>query len=648
MTKTGPGALTFAGGTPVGGTMLINQGTLNFSGVLTGDVNIGAGAALSGAGVIGGSLNLGGTIFVPAPGTQAASFNARRLGVEATQAIAVPSLVINGNLNATPGSVLDFTVTPNGAPPIVVNGLATLTDTHVHVGSTLTNLPRYSTYLGMTSSGMTVNGADATTALNGIVPVLSFDDTSMYVTLLNENIPLSTLATAPNNGPVAAALDRVKKGATGDLAFVISELTALPDAQLNDALHQLSGELHATKVRLAVDDGLAAADLVRDEISARDASDGEGPRRTGKESIRWWFDFMGEHATFSPDGADHAVANSGGGAGGFDFNPSSRLTFGGGGSFSRGVMSMLGLGGSSSMTAPRAFGYGGVRLGPFGIHGGASTAANSYHSQRPIAINATVPTLNGEQPLSDGVNRTAQGDQSGATRDQWSEWQDTVRIGSWTTESKVGWRRATYGRDQFTETGASAISLLALAQDLTTKEADVNIHTYRRSGSWRPNLQIDFRRELGDDATNADVQFAGQPSTDFQVNGVPIARDQFHAILGLTMRTALGIEYTIEYRDPARHQREPPGRALPRALQITSVRRRAAPDPARIAPAMRPAAVRSRRYEHNRSGWLAVQSAATWTPAASTPASRSWSRAARQPSKSQWSGRDAARNHRAS
>ena len=250
-------------------------------------MNIGAGAALSGAGVIGGSLTLGGTIFVPAPGTVAASFNARRLGVEATQAIAVPSLVINGNLNATPGSVFDFTVTPDGAAPIVVNGLATLTDTHVHVGSTLTNLPRYSTYLGMTSSGMTVNGADATTALNGIVPVLKFDDTSMYVTLLNENIPLSTLATAPNNGPVAAALDRVKKSATGDLAFVISELTALPDAQLNDALHQLSGELHATKVRLAVDDGLASADSrPRRDIGARRVRrGGPAPHRQGVHPV---------------------------------------------------------------------------------------------------------------------------------------------------------------------------------------------------------------------------------------------------------------------------------------------------------------------------------------------------------------------------
>ena len=511
-------------------------------------MNIGPGAALSGAGVIGGSLNLGGSIFVPAPGTLAASFNARRLGVTAAaDAIAVPSLVIGGNLNATPGSTLNFTVTPNGAAPIVVDGTATLTNTHVNVASTLANLPRYSTYLGMTASSIVNNGADASSALSGIVPALTFDDKSMYVTLLNENIPLQVVAPGPNTGPVGAALDRVKKGATGDLAFVIRELTALNDQQLSDALHQLSGELHATKVRLAVDQATADTDLIRDEISARDASDDEGRRVTGKQSIRWWFELTGDHATYSPDNADHAVANTGGGAGGFDFNPSSRLTFGAGGSFSRGVMSMLGLGGSSSLNAPRAFGYGGIRLGPFGIHGGGSSAANSYHSERPIAINATVPTATGDQPLSDGVNRTATGDQNGVTRDQWSEWQDTVRVGTWTMESKVGWRRATYGRDQFAETGASAISLLALAQDLTTKEADVNIHTYRRSGSWRPNLQINFRRELGDDLTNADVQFTGQPTTDFQVNGVPIAQDQLHIIAGLTMRTKLGLEYTIEY-----------------------------------------------------------------------------------------------------
>jgi hypothetical protein len=43
----------------------------------------------------------------------------------------------------------------------------------------------------------------------------------------------------------------------------------------------------------------------------------------------------------------------------------------------------------------------------------------------------------------------------------------------------------------------------------------------------------------------------------------------------------------------------------------------------RMAPAMRPAAGPSRRYEHNVSGWLAVHSSATKIRSAGTPASSS-------------------------
>ena len=212
------------------------------------------------------------------------------------------------------------------------------------------------------------------------------------------------------------------------------------------------------------------------------------------------------------------------------------------------VLVVLGLGGSSNLSAPRAFGYGGIRLGPFGINGGASTSRTAYNTQRPIVITATVPTISGEQPLpGETVNTQAASDQIGVTRDTWTEWKDTETIGTYKIDGKVGWRRATYDRNPFIESGAAAASLVGLADTLVTKESDVDFKLLRQSGKYRPLLQMPYRRELGDDATAANMQLGDLPAGRYLVNGVPIPRDQYHLVAGLTLHTDDGTQYTLEY-----------------------------------------------------------------------------------------------------
>lgn len=547
LTKSGTGTLTINGANPFSGTLSIGQGTLALNGAFGGDITIGVAGSLRGSGTIGGSLNLaGGSLFVAGPGISA-PLSAMRLGLGPRQTTITPSITINGNLTATSGALLDFTVTPNGTAPIVVKGLASLTNTNVSVTVNDPSPARYATYLGLTSSGLTVNGINATSPTPGIVPVLKSDPNYLYFTVLNENIPLGGIVSSGNAAGAGNAIDRVKLGASGDLAFVVRELTALDNTQLNNALRQISGELHATQLRLTADESLITTNLVRDSISDRQDDEQPGGRTTGAQSIRWWFQFTGDHGRYSPGGFDTAVANSGGGGGGLDFRPTQNLILGGGGSYSLADMSMLGLGGSSNMQAPRAFGYGGYTAGPFAFNGGGSASRTVYTTKRPIAFQATIPGPNGPEPLSTGINREADADQSGTVKDTWTEIKDTFRRGSWVYNWKVGWRAATYSRNPFTESGAGALSLVGLADVFKTKEADVNIHAFRRSGTWRPRILLSYRRELGDLATNSNVQLGGQSAGDFIVNGVPIPQSEFHGLFGLTMRTSLGFEYTIEY-----------------------------------------------------------------------------------------------------
>jgi len=554
VTKLGAGSLSMSGANLFGGNTTIGQGTLLLDGALGGNVNVGAAGTLHGAGFVAGNVNVAGAIFVPPPGSSLSTFNAQhglRLSAAASTAQdQSPSLIVNGDLTTVPGSTFGLTVAPGAAPPIVVNGRATLVGTHFDVAVDDPAPARNASYVAMTAAGgLTMTGADVANLTPTLVPVLSTDANTMFVTLLNFAIPLAGAATLPNAVSVAHAIDAVKLGATGDLGGVIREVTAIDDAHLNGALTSLAGEIHASEQRLSIQDSQSITDIVRTELSEFEHDAEDNPDYAARRrQPHVWYQVTGEHATFGSGEFSGATANVGGGAGGVELMPGRRWSIGGGGSLSVGGLSLTDISGSSQMTAPRAFGYSGFSFGPFHVHGGGSAARPSYNTSRQIAFAAMVTTADGRTaPLSDGVDRTADSDQTGVTRDAWSEWQHTAKFHSWTLDSKLGLRAAHYGRNAFSETGASAISLDGRPDALKTRESDINFHLFRRSGAWRPRVQLDFRRQIGDDATSADVQFAGRSGSRFVVNGLPVPQNAFQGVFGLTMRTQAGLELTLEY-----------------------------------------------------------------------------------------------------
>ncbi len=554
VTKLGAGTLSLGGANLFGGNTTIGQGTLLLDGALGGNVNVGAGGTLRGAGIIAGSVSSSGSIFVPAPGTALSTFNAShglRLSTAAsTAANQSPSLIINGDLTTAPGSTFGVTVAPDAAPPIVVNGRATLIGTHVNVDFTDPTPARASSYVAMTAAnGLTLSSSDASNPSPTLVPVLSANANTLFVTLLNYAIPLTGTATSTNAIAVAHAIDTVKIGSTGDLGAVIREVTALDDPHLNGALTGLAGEIHASEQRLSIQDSQSITDIVRNEISEFEHDTEDDPTYASRaQQPHVWYQVSAEHATFRSGSFSGATANVGGGAGGVDFKPTSRWSLGGGGSLSLGGMSLTDVSQSSQMTAPRAFGYTGFSLGPIHLHGGGSAARSSYNTTRQIVFAAVATTADGESaPLSNGINRTADADQSGVTRDAWSEVQDTAKFRSWTLDSKIGLRAAHYSRNAFNETGANAVSLDGSPDALKTRESDININLFRRTGAWRPRVLLDFRRQIGDQAPTADVQFAGRSDSQFTVNGLPVPQNAFQGLFGLTMRTQSGLEWTIEY-----------------------------------------------------------------------------------------------------
>jgi hypothetical protein len=393
-------------------------------------------------------------------------------------------------------------------------------------------------------NGLTLQNADVVTPDPTVIPILKHDQNDLIVTVLNLNVPLATATVGGNRGKVAGAIDRIKFGATGDLAFVIHELTALDDAGLNKALDQVGGQIHASALQTAVIEADALTEIARTQAGQA--------REVGESGqVHFWTQFNCQHASYKGNGdAQGGSADVCTGAGGADRVLSDHWMVGGGGGFGSGSLGLNGSLGSSDYHAPRAFGYGGWRpKTSFGVRFGGSFAKSSYTTQRPIQFVATLPTDLGGEALTGGVDRQAGSNQTGTSSDTWSEISDNRKVKTYTIEGLVGFRHARFSRQGWTETGADSLSLSGDAnQTLALTETDVRVHTYRRTGTFRPFFLAFYRRELTNAQTATELSFAGAGNSNFTILGLPVPGNTYSAQGGATMILRLGQlsgEYTF-------------------------------------------------------------------------------------------------------
>jgi fibronectin-binding autotransporter adhesin len=554
MIKSGAGRLDLAGAHPFSGSTVVSQGTLGLDGILGGHLTVASGAAFVGSGTIVGDVNLSGRLEVSSAGDSALldTSHTRRSGHSPSAEHTGASLMIGGALTGMPGSVIRLNLSPESGAPLGVAGGTMLSNTNFEV--TFGEVSgRSTTYTALTSlGGLRATDLTASSVDPSVVPVLTADGSSVLVTLLNLAVPLAATGTTPNTASVGRAVDGIKHDATGDLGRVVRELIALDDDGLDLALESLAGQVHASQQWIAVLDSEAFTDMIRQEITLREHAYEEeiaNPTFAARaQQLRWWAQVAGERASFDGVGFRGAVANLGGVGGGVDVKRTSRWVFGLGASFSAAGLSLDGLGGNSDLTAPRAFAYSGVKLGRFRLNAGGSTARTSYQTSREIAFAATVPTATGGVALLDeGIDREATSEQQGWASDAWSEWQDSIKIKTWTLDSKVGWRHVRITRESWVETGAGAISLEAPAQTLKLSEADAGVHLFKRTGGIRPRALFHYKRELFEDGADVAMQFVDQPEGRFTTSGLPTGRDTVTALGGLTFITQSGLEYAIRY-----------------------------------------------------------------------------------------------------
>jgi autotransporter-associated beta strand protein len=532
ITKTGSGTLTLTGSHTYTGTTVVEAGTLALDGAtLAGSADIRRGT-LSGTGTIGGSLTLAGGAAIATPGR----------------------LQVGQNLIVSGGGLYQPTVRGMGDSGLLaVSGSAAIAG--AVIAPNLASSARVTQAAILTASGGVSGTPSVQSSTRTIEGSVVNDGHTLYLVVLNAAVPLAPSATTTNAAAVGGAVDRVRASATGDLAAVARELTALDDAGLASALDQISGEIHATSMHAVALESEAMSDVVRAEVAAGVVAAGPestavvasgNPWGTGR---RFWGRFLGQRADTDPSTSAHGGdATLGGIEGGVWWALGANWLVGVAAGYGVGHVKLHGLTSSSDVNTPRAFGYLGYGGGHWIVHVGGSAGRTSYDARRSMAFTAQLDPQFGALAIFSGVNRTASAKVDGVEASGWVDVAGNYTAGTWLLQPGVGVRRARYQRSAWTESGADALSLSAPSQSLSSSQADASLRFTRARGRVRPYALASYRRELGEGLTTTTLQLSGDATGRYTVQGLPFALNRGTGGAGFSTRLGEGADVSVGYR----------------------------------------------------------------------------------------------------
>jgi fibronectin-binding autotransporter adhesin len=530
LVQAGSGTLSLSGVHAFTGATQVRAGTLRLDGILAGSVDVGAGATFSANGSIGGALAVNGTVAV--------------VGSDGDHG----ELTVGGNLTLGPGSRGQVTIDAlGGHSQLLAGGAAFVDGSSFAVAAAEGSYNRVSFYPFLYAVGGVSGTAAATTSSSTLAPTLTASGQSLVLTVLNTALPLAPVATTNSGAAVAAAFDRLRPAATGDLAFVIRELTALDDSALSTALDATAGEIHASTTLLAAIDGETATNVVRQELAVRGASEiGTAAAHRRLSGARFWGRFHGEETSVASGSAHGADTRLSGFVAGADRMLSHDWFIGGGAGYSSGDLTLDSLGDSTTYSTPRGFGYVGYSGSHWLVHGGASIARNAYDVRRTLTFAATLPVSLGGGPIFGGVDRRAATRLTGLATELWGDWVFVGRIGQWDIRPGAGLRYARYGRNAATESGADSLSLKSPDQTTSSRQGTVAVSAGRSLGRFGLRSSVGYQRELSDGRLTTLLHLSDASAGAFTVDGPSLARNIFTAAAGATIRLR-GVQLSLGY-----------------------------------------------------------------------------------------------------
>jgi subtilase-type serine protease len=550
--KTGSSNWALTGTSTTTAFVTVNGGTLSVNGDIssTGGFTVNAGGTLGGTGTVSSTIiNAGGSL---APGNS------------------IGTLTVSGNLSFAGGGNYVVEVSPATADRTNVTGNATLAGTLRAIGTGGTYTP--GTHYTVLNAAGTLSGSFGALAISGNFgvtrPHIEYDANNVYL-VLDQALVSPFLSNGTRNQiATAGAVDAAFLG--GSSAF--SPLIGLTSPQLNGALDQLSGEVHASTVGTLANDSLAMRGAILGRL--RQASYGGdidsmaalsfggsqtafaayametalgyakspiltkaplAPKGLTSDTVFWGQGFGGR-GTFNGDGNAASVRRD---LAGFITGVDTRL--GGTGRVGMaagytGSKNTLDGRGASNVDTAHIAGYGGWRFGSINLRGGGAFAFHSIDTDRLANFVGFADRLS---------SRT-----DGNTGQIFGEIGYGVAFGRLALEPFAGAAWVRVHTDAATERGGVA-ALNVGAQSFETGYSTLGMRaaTYvplPGDMMLMPRATFAWQHALNDVTPNAVMAFQVAPAP-FTIAGVPIARDSLLAEAGVDLAIARNVTVGLSY-----------------------------------------------------------------------------------------------------
>lgn len=503
------------------GVTTIESGTLAVNGQLGGALDVLAGGRLQGSGTVGNTVVSG----VIAPGNSIGTLSV-------------------GNILFNKGSIYEVEVNAAGGSDLIkASGTASIAGGTVRVLAAAGSYATATTYTILTAAGgLAANSAfnGATSNLAFLDPLLSYDATNVYLTMIRNGTAFQNVGITPNQIATGGGVESLGLGNP-----VYNAVLNLSAPQARRAFDQLSGEIHASARTMMLEDSRFIRNAVNDRI--RTAFDSVGASKGYKDGkprteatiaggVAIWGQAFGSWGHWNGDGNAARLDRS---IDGFFFGADAPVfdnwRFGAVAGYSRSNFNVKDRLSSGSIENYHAGLYGGTAWGDLALRSGAAYTWHNISTSR----NAGFP----------GFADNLRGDYNAGTTQVFGELAYGLRVGGVAFEPFANLAYVNLHTRTFTERGGAA-ALTSGSADTNTTFTTLGLHasTNVNLGATAAMLKGTFgwRHAFGDVVPNAAMRFTGGGDA-FTIAGVPISRNAAVIEAGLDFALSSAATLSVSY-----------------------------------------------------------------------------------------------------
>jgi uncharacterized protein with beta-barrel porin domain len=468
----------------------------------------------------------------------------------------IQATALTGNLVFGAGSVYLVDVSPTLGDRTNVSGMLTLLGGTVQVVAAPGEYSPATRYTILTANGGVTGTFSALTTSANLAflnPFILYDPNDVVLGFQRNGNGFPSVGSTPNQVATGAAIESL-----GSSSPLFSAAVGLTAPQARNAFDLASGEIHASAVSAAFEDGRLPREAILDRLwapygslssSAPRTEPGDAglmatttpaPIGTAADNYSAWGEAFGAFGHVGGDGNAASLDRSlTGFIGGIDIDPAPHSRVGVAIGYTHSWLSVDPRASSGSIDSVLAGLYGGRDFGALHMRGGVSAAANNYATSRTIAI----PGFFDETTSKDG----------GDTLQAFGETGWRFTSGFTSVEPFVGGLAMHIDTGSFTEKGGPA-ALQGLPRSYEFGATTLGVRTEIELFAGLPLLargMMGWQHNFGNVTPTSMVAFVSTPSNPFEIGGAPIARESLVAEAGLdwhlTNAATIGLFYSSQF-----------------------------------------------------------------------------------------------------